>query len=362
MKKSRITKLALSGAAVAALAATFSTSTYAWYVSNKTANVNAVTGSTATGDSDKSISLSVTGEKGTFKKSITLQLNAGYTGTGLTPLSRATGGATPTYTSLTQNDPAKTATASEAYSGAGYYVYTFYVLAQEYCTITPRLTIENTTGTLPDQVNYATTAVGGVASGDTFSVDARDAMCVSQYFSRGSWVASGENAGQFNATPDNDDAYVGFVLADGTSLDGYYTNTACTEAATGTADGTSTYYKKAAVTGDSAGNVGASHLVKGTDQAVTLPADSQYVTGDAQAYYNAITGYTLTADSSATTGDAVNMFTTSNSLTDISSITLMAGVPYKLVYHLWLDGAADKCFNCAAGQTISVAFDYTVAA
>ena len=58
MKKSRITKLALSGAAVAALAATFSTSTYAWYVSNKTANVTAVAGSTASSGVGSSISLS----------------------------------------------------------------------------------------------------------------------------------------------------------------------------------------------------------------------------------------------------------------------------------------------------------------
>ena len=58
MKKSRITKLALSGAAVAALAATFSTSTYAWYVSNKTATVGTATGATAGSTADGSILLS----------------------------------------------------------------------------------------------------------------------------------------------------------------------------------------------------------------------------------------------------------------------------------------------------------------
>jgi len=61
MKKSRITKLALSGAAVAALAATFSTSTYAWYVSNKTATVTGGAGTTGSAEADGSVLLSWNG-------------------------------------------------------------------------------------------------------------------------------------------------------------------------------------------------------------------------------------------------------------------------------------------------------------
>ena len=66
MKKSRIAKLALMGASITALAATLTTSTYAWYVSNKTANTSAATGSTASADSDGSVLLSLDGKYGTF--------------------------------------------------------------------------------------------------------------------------------------------------------------------------------------------------------------------------------------------------------------------------------------------------------
>jgi len=70
MKKSRITKLALSGAAVAALAATFSTSTYAWYVSNKQASMTNGAGATGAAGSDGSILLSWTGNSGKWYKEI----------------------------------------------------------------------------------------------------------------------------------------------------------------------------------------------------------------------------------------------------------------------------------------------------
>jgi len=61
MKKSRIAKFALLGASVAALAATLSTSTYAWYVSNKVANVTGGTGVTGSADADGSVLLSWNG-------------------------------------------------------------------------------------------------------------------------------------------------------------------------------------------------------------------------------------------------------------------------------------------------------------
>jgi len=47
MKLRGLTKLALSGVALAAVAATLGTSTYAWYVSNTTATVSGAQGSTA---------------------------------------------------------------------------------------------------------------------------------------------------------------------------------------------------------------------------------------------------------------------------------------------------------------------------
>ena len=61
MKKSRIAKLALMGASITALAATLTTSTYAWYVSNKVANVTGGTGVTGSAEADGSVLLSWNG-------------------------------------------------------------------------------------------------------------------------------------------------------------------------------------------------------------------------------------------------------------------------------------------------------------
>ena len=76
MKKSRIAKLALMGASITALAATLTTSTYAWYVSNKTANVNAVNGQTDSAAGDGSISLSTSGKSNDYYKTISLDAAA----------------------------------------------------------------------------------------------------------------------------------------------------------------------------------------------------------------------------------------------------------------------------------------------
>ena len=70
MKKSRIAKLALMGASITALAATLTTSTYAWYVSNKQASMTNGTGATGAAGSDGSILLSWTGNTGKWFKEI----------------------------------------------------------------------------------------------------------------------------------------------------------------------------------------------------------------------------------------------------------------------------------------------------
>ena len=69
MKKG-LSKLILSGAAVAACAATLGTSTYAWYTTNTEVSANDIVGASA-GVGDASISISGTGNAGTWKNSIT---------------------------------------------------------------------------------------------------------------------------------------------------------------------------------------------------------------------------------------------------------------------------------------------------
>ena len=98
MKKSRIAKLALMGASITALAATLTTSTYAWYVSNKTAKVNESTGSSAEAGADGSITVSATGDYGTFFNEITL---GNFTTAKLLPVVTSDG---KTFMSLKESD------------------------------------------------------------------------------------------------------------------------------------------------------------------------------------------------------------------------------------------------------------------
>lgn len=82
-KRSLITKLALSGVALAATAATLATSTYAWYTSNTSVDAsNVIAGSADSGDS--SILISTTGTGG-WSQSVKYAENA-FASVGLIPL------------------------------------------------------------------------------------------------------------------------------------------------------------------------------------------------------------------------------------------------------------------------------------
>jgi hypothetical protein len=159
MKKSRIAKISLMGASIAALAATLTTSTYAWYVSNKTANVEAVAGSTASSSAGSSISLSLTGNVNDYHKTIALANKT----TGLKPVVRtgatigSTGAVTAVYKELSEPATPGTADVGNAVTTEGtyWYEYVFYIKADTGCTVRPTITVTNTTDVLPTQVNYS---------------------------------------------------------------------------------------------------------------------------------------------------------------------------------------------------------------
>jgi len=95
MKKSRIAKFALLGASAAALAATLSTSTYAWYVSNRQADVTGGYGATGTADSDGSIQVSWNQSTKKYSKSIAFtdaNVKSNYTSAALQPVHYDTDG------------------------------------------------------------------------------------------------------------------------------------------------------------------------------------------------------------------------------------------------------------------------------
>ena len=306
MKKSRIAKLALMGASITALAATLTTSTYAWYVSNKTANVKPVSGATDSAAGDGSISLSTSGVYSEYYKTISLDAAANYNGVDtnvkLAPVTTANG------TSFIKDDGKAAATTA-------YYKYEFYVKAEKACTIIPTITITNTTETAPTQINYSTAAsnpvTGEAEKGKAFTIDATKAMYMSQSTVIGD-PYTGTNA---------DQAFKAASLQTG------------------------------AITGQANAIVdGAKFVVNGSS---AISSYANVATGGAHAYYEEIMG---------TAPAYVEKDLYTKTATAIGNITLAANTPQKVTYYLWLDGADDQCFNCCAGQDFTVAFSYTVQA
>ena len=311
MKKSRIAKLALMGASITALAATLTTSTYAWYVSNKTANVSAVSGQTNATAGDGSIALSTTGQANKFYRSIALNTTTNFNAY------VSSGNPTITLNPVCTTDGATfTNDDGSAPQSTSYFKFMFYVRAESGCTIRPTITVVNTTTTVPTQVNYSTATtdpisyltgkVGG--QGQTFTIDALNAMYISQF------------------------TEIGNAQNDPTA--------------------TTAYSAASSQTGAISGQC--SNLVDGANVASTLSSDianyARIATAGAHNYYTEIQG----APSHITPyGEA----TTTNELGDI---TLVANVPQKLTYYVWLDGADDQCFNSCAAQQFTFAFSYTV--
>ena len=362
MKKSRIAKLALMGASITALAATLTTSTYAWYVSNKTANVEAVAGSTASSSAGSSISLSLTGNVNDYHKTIALADKT----TGLKPVVRTgatigtTGAVTAVYKELSEPATPGTADVGNAVTTEGtyWYEYVFYIKADTGCQVRPTITVTNTTAKLPTQVNYSGgyTKVAAAASAPAWAANTYYSYSAGNYTVVGSqpddWANTYTN--YYTVSPNKvtgpaagADFYVNALNAAHMSL-GVQTGTVYDAAGTVTTfEGTTTVAEY-------------SNPVQTVQNFMTVtaltadqkPTGATEATAGAINYYEAITGNTLT-EAAKETYAAANQF---------GNLTLVANTPYKLVYHLWLDGADDQCFNACAGQTFTVAFDYTVTA
>ena len=362
MKKSRIAKLALMGASITALAATLTTSTYAWYVSNKTATVAASTGSTSSAGSDGSISLSTTGQYGTFMKSIALtsfntaELAPVYTADGKTfNKLGTTAGATPvsstyrsgiTYyttsacttkadvsemtssSSVTSLFTKQAAAASATIAKTGYspndagdvFCYSFFILADgtydgtDSVTVTPTINIKNTTATTAykSQINYSTLDVAGVGTGGSFYENALNALAFSGFATQ---TTTQYNKTNYNAASNVQTALNGKV-ADPLGLELLSTSTA-------------------------------TNIVCSTDNA--LPEGAKTATTYAQEYYEEITGTELTVAQK-----------TSATPSSIGNITIKVGAPVLLEFYLWLDGADQVCFNACEQQSFSVDFSFAV--
>ena len=137
MKKSRIAKLALMGASITALAATLTTSTYAWYVSTTKADITNGTGATGTAGADESLLLSWTGEAGSWYGTLAFSGDTDAVKNQLYPVSFHDD-------KWGKLDPAtgdSSTTASD-----DYIQFNVYLLSGTALTVKPKITISNGTG------------------------------------------------------------------------------------------------------------------------------------------------------------------------------------------------------------------------
>ena len=308
MKKSRIAKLALMGASITALAATLTTSTYAWYVSSKTTYTNTVTGATTSAGADGSITLSVDGKKGSYYPTITISKS----GDDLYPVTSTNG---TTFTTMAGGATTQ------------YYKFEFYIMSDADVTkVTPTITITNKSATETKQINYSQAETSPIAAGNStiangqeFTINALQALYISQTTLEGKSMASAANETAWEA---------GTSATPVTQAEAVYT---------GTTKGAKLEVVPAA---------GAAKF-DGTGYKVA--------TAGANAYYDEIM-----KTSDATTG-ASTWSTAFGSLDALNDFALTANTPKKLTYYVWLEGYDDQCFNCCAGQGLEFNFSYTAA-
>ena len=208
MKKSRIAKFALLGASTAALAATLTTSTYAWYVSNKTATVKAGEGHTGSAGADGSVLLSWNGaaQNAVWAKELsftdTTNGAPNITNVKLTPVHDD---GTGFFGVNTDGTKPQTDLAANLTTGAGSYLqFTIYAKTESSTpiSVTPSIVINNTTQALTglEQLAYVGTADGSpVAAGTNFVYNCLDSLYVKQSTTASTGSGNSATAGALTA-------------------------------------------------------------------------------------------------------------------------------------------------------------------
>lgn len=176
MKKSRIAKLALMGASITALAATLTTSTYAWYVSTTKADITGGTGATGTAGADESLLLSWTGASGSWFGTLAFSGDADAVKNPLYPVSFHND----TWGKL---DPT-TGDSSTATASTDYIQFNVYLLSGTDLTVKPTITITNQTAVANRKqqmiIQEGAAHVPSNAAGGVFTVDATMAIWTEQ--------------------------------------------------------------------------------------------------------------------------------------------------------------------------------------
>ncbi len=174
-------KLLLSGVALAACAATLSTTTYAWYVTNSEANASAIKGSTASAASSGNILVAknLTGDPtkpGSFMQNISFDgdtTNVKVPTNGLNPVSKDTETIAPA-TGATGWHSVDLSPVAEA---DAYMTFDIWVLSTKETTVNVELTTTNTTETAAIKKQTCYNATGApVAQDAQFAIDAVEAL------------------------------------------------------------------------------------------------------------------------------------------------------------------------------------------
>jgi hypothetical protein len=325
MKFKGLTKLAMSGVALAAVAATLGTSTYAWYVVNPTANVTNVQASTANAG-DTSILVSKDGSN--FSGKIAFGAND-FNGSGVfannnraafvpvRPIEKVDG--TAFYTGDVLDADATTSNTSNAYLK-----FSVWVKAAKAGDVSVKLSATNTTGvdashttaTLPTQYAYQD-VTSSITATNTFTVDAINALRTAVFIDAATTATVYE-----------------------TDKIAYQSN----------------YSADSKYSTLSLGQV--NDTTKKTGTATLIDADG--VTSTSESLKGAHLYYAqVMTELPVTTTDNVTV----TSATNISDVTLAAAnTAVKLTFVVWLEGGDDLCFDACGGQTFEFGLQFDAVA
>lgn len=329
MKLKGLTKLALSGVALAAVAATLGTSTYAWYVSNSVATVAGMSGATAGTESGNVMVcqltaaaetgiLSRTGNWGNKLTEVTLQNTPN-----LNPVSKDVTGFTPETSGTGWHDKDLNPVQNPDTTAYGYYAFGLW--STDATSIDVQFGVANTTSTFKYQTAYANVGTGGLGVNDTFTVDALNALRVELF--------------QYEFKDSNAETA---TLA-----------TAMASTAIGQYCPADTFYKTdlsakyAGPTTTPSGNV----LTKGDNV-------------DAHKYFKEIMnedpkGGTSEATATALTSGKQNL-TIGQTTTGTGTDAVTTNNKYIIVLRYWLEGTDKECFDSCIGQTFAFNLEFTV--
>ncbi len=324
MKLKGLTKLALSGVALAAVAATLGTSTYAWYVSNSKAEINNISGqsnTTASGSllinqlAESTTGSNVISNDATWTNKINYSSLIWTQAPNLEPVTRDTTDTTTGFHDVKGEEVAK----NKAY---GYFLIGIKTTDASKRTITMRLGIENDSDTNENVTPQTQTAYVGSDKGAPSNV-----------LAGGSFKEDFIYALKF-------DYHIEQLT--GTKKVGEYV----TNGVTTTGD-TPTYTRHPAYNAETFQN----SAFSGTYAANGTTLNGGKTDGDAHAYYKALSEDNISSGGSIIGGEDSGTTTYGDNkqfvLNDATN-------EYVIVMRYWLDGADAQCFDSCISQSFKL--------